>query len=185
VGIRIVPSSSQVAVAAAVAGWVTAACAPAPTPPARPAAAGPPAAIATAGAPGGGVTDIAALEAHLTAAGVALEPLGEQNMVYFDPPAHVYQIGPDNLEVHAFPHADLARLAAAGVAPDGRSITAPDGEVIAVQWLGAPHFYLSGPLLVIYVGGDAAVLDALSRALGPPFAGAGAAPGGLASPPSG
>ncbi len=56
---------------------------------------------------------------------------------------------------------------------DARRIR-PDGqpEGMDISWIAPPHWFLSGRVLVIYVGTDAAALDLLSELLGPQFAGA-------------
>jgi len=52
------------------------------------------------------------------------------------------------------------------VAPDGRSM-----GTAMVTWVASPHFYMSGTLIVLYVGDDAALQTLLEEALGPQFAG--------------
>ncbi len=39
------------------------------------------------------------------------------------------------------------------------------------MWVGPPHFYKSGRLIVLYVGQSSSLIEALNRALGPQFAG--------------
>jgi hypothetical protein len=62
---------------------------------------------------------------------------------------------------------------AAAAAADAHQIRA-DGSGTAttiVDWVAAPHFYLKGRVLVIYVGKDPAVLNLLTGVLGSQFAG--------------
>ena len=66
---------------------------------------------------------------------------------------------------------------AARVATDGQTIAREGKAPFKVKWLGAPHLYLSGPLLVVYVGSEPAIMHVLSLALGPQFAGPVAPPG--------
>ena len=40
-----------------------------------------------------------------------------------------------------------------------------------ISWVGAPHFFLKGRVMVLYVGNDRAVLSLLQSLLGPQFAG--------------
>ena len=70
-------------------------------------------------------------------------------------------------DVQSYEYADPAAAAAdAGqILPDGNTRTAMIG------WVGPPHFFRAGRLVVLYVGTDAALVDALTALLGPPFAG--------------
>ena len=50
----------------------------------------------------------------------------------------------------------------------------PDGSGTAttkISWVGPPHFFLKGRVMVLYVGSDPAVLTLLQSLLGPQFAG--------------
>ena len=91
-------------------------------------------------------------------------------------PGRIYDLGGgETLELHAYPDAAAAAQMAAGVAPDGGSVTDAAGERIAVVWMGTPHVFRSGPLIAVYVGNTPATLGAMVEALGPPFAGGAAA----------
>lgn len=168
--------------------------APTPPPPARPGAAAPgdpagtqaaspamptgglPAAASVAGTPMTGIdAEIGALAETLARAGIAVSYMGARPVDWFASPAEIFAVGDpgrgDTLEIHRHPDAEAARADAERVAPDGHSIIDPTGVKMAVLWGGTPHYYLKGPLLAIYVGSDPALLEALSAALGPPFAG--------------
>jgi len=154
-----------------------AACAPAPSPP-------PPVALATSTvrvitpqvgqAQPLGIADVAGLEAHLEASGVPLDYDQDTQLEYFTAPVRVYHIGggTDSLMAMTYESPAAALDAAARLAPDARSVVGLDGERIRIEWLGMPHVFVSGPLLVIYIGDDLAVRTALSTALGPQVAGA-------------
>lgn len=121
------------------------------------------------------VTEAAGLEAHLAARGIAAKFEVEQDLGYLGTPGRIYDLGGgETLEVHAYPDEAAAAQMAAGVSPDGASVTDEAGERIAVVWLGTPHFFRSGPLIAVYVGNTPVTLGALVEALGPPFAGAAA-----------
>ena len=62
-----------------------------------------------------------------------------------------------------------AERGAAKVALDGSSV----GMSLAKS-VGPPHFYIRGPLIVLYVGDDTAMKSLLEKVVGPQFAGAGA-----------
>ena len=53
-------------------------------------------------------------------------------------------------------------------------LVSPDGSGIGnkfVGWRETPHFYTRGRLIVVYLGDDEKMIDALQQALGPQFAG--------------
>ncbi|HXG49808.1 MAG TPA: hypothetical protein VNN77_00180 [candidate division Zixibacteria bacterium] len=72
----------------------------------------------------------------------------------------------EHVQVFEYPDARRANAEAALVSPDGRTVgtTKP-------HWLGPPHFFKKGRLIVLYVGDNDKVVETLSRALGRPFAG--------------
>lgn len=70
--------------------------------------------------------------------------------------------------VQAFEYASpaAAQADAARINPDG------SGTVTTlVSWVGRPHFYRTGPLLVLYVGSEGNVIGPLEAVLGQQFAG--------------
>jgi hypothetical protein len=151
------------AVAALGLASASAACAPAPTPP--PAAAPVP------------FADTASLVDQLAARGLALDPIGSSLYVWFDVPAATYGVGASSTEylyVHEYPAATAAAAAARRVSPDGTHVINAQNKDVLVQWMGDPHFYQNGRLLVVYVGRDPAVLARLADLVGPQFAGAAA-----------
>ncbi|MCB0216760.1 MAG: hypothetical protein H6648_09095 [Caldilineae bacterium] len=166
--------------AGALALLVAGGCAPAPTPPAAPIAPPVETRDAAAASEAGPVTEIAALESGLSESGIAFRFDAETELDYLPGLARVYQIGPgsDSLQVHAYPNLSEAEAAAALIGPDARWIDDPKdpGNPWYVDWKGRPQAYRSGPLLAIYIGQDARIETALKALLGPPFAGAKAAP---------
>lgn len=72
----------------------------------------------------------------------------------------------EHVQVFEYPSAAAAEAQAALVSPNGRTIAA-----VKPHWLGPPHFFRSGKLIVLYVGNDEQVLRALQARLGPAFAG--------------
>ena len=51
---------------------------------------------------------------------------------------------------------------------------APDGSSVGTSmpfWVGDPHFFKGGKLIVLYLGDDADILSALESVLGEQFAG--------------
>ncbi len=72
----------------------------------------------------------------------------------------------ENLQVYDYADASAAGAAAATVSKDGAQV---DGT--AMDWGADPHMYLAGHIIVVYIGSDQSVMDALSTVMGPQFAG--------------
>lgn len=112
------------------------------------------------------VTDLAGLLEALQAAGAAAEPVETLSQPFFGPEAQIVEVNGEQLQVFEFANEGAAEEAAATVSPDGTSV-----GTTMVMWVDTPHFYKSGELIVIYVGGDAELLSMLEGILGAPFAG--------------
>ncbi len=144
------------------------ACGPAPTPP-------PPEARLGNAVPTASATplahSVAELEAALAQRGVAFTGEGQQQLEFLEAPAWIYRRGEDSLEVHEFPTDEEASEAVARFSADGHVIGQADGSRTAVDWLGSPHVFAGGRLLVIYVGTDRQVLSVLEDIFGPQRAG--------------
>ncbi len=81
----------------------------------------------------------------------------------------------ERVETFEFASAEEADAAAEGVSATGSSIvtTMADGTGSAsmITWVAPPHFYKAEKLIVLYVGCDSDVIDALQETMGPQFAG--------------
>ncbi|MCS6845944.1 MAG: hypothetical protein NZ528_16745 [Caldilineales bacterium] len=129
-----------------------------PTAPPQPAATETPAATAT---------PLEALLADLAAAGLSVESTGARVVKpYLSVAGLVVRLNGQALQV--FEYSDEVALAAdvSGLAPDASSANG-----LPLAWRGTPHFWRRGPLLVLWVGDDPALLAALNRVLGPQIAG--------------
>ena len=69
-------------------------------------------------------------------------------------------------------YGDAAALEAeaAGISPGGSSI-ARDGKASMILWDTAPHFFRTETAIVLYVGESPTVIEALTKVMGPQFAG--------------
>lgn len=82
-----------------------------------------------------------------------------------------------NIQVWEYEDAAAADTEAALISPDGSSIKIPinnDEQIFKIcsyAWIAPPHFYKASNLIVLYVGDNQAVIDALETILGPQFAG--------------
>ena len=115
------------------------------------------------------VADEAGLVAALQATGATVE-LGEPVFQpFFDVEGRILRVNGADVQVFVYPDEAAAAADAARIAPDGSGLGPPTPALIT--WVAPPHWYWSGPLIVLYVGDDLAILDLLGRVLGPPFAG--------------
>lgn len=72
----------------------------------------------------------------------------------------------EDVQVFQYSNAAAMDAQAALVSLDGSAV-----GTTKLHWVGAPHFYKKGKLLVLYVGDHDKVLKALEAVLGPQFAG--------------
>ena len=116
---------------------------------------------------GGPVVDYVSLVDSLRAAGAAVDASGTVSQPFLAPLGQVLTVDGKDVQAFEFPSVEEADTVAATVSADGSSI----GTSI-VAWVAPPHFYMAGRLIVIYVGSDRDVIDALEAAMGSQFAGA-------------
>lgn len=117
--------------------------------------------------PGGASTD-AFIDA-LRAQGLSVSRNGtlDRSLTpYFTPQVQIVAVNGQDLQVYEYDSDAAAASDAANVSADGSTIGATH-----ITWAGVPHFYRNGRLIVLYVGGNNAVLQALEKELGPRFAG--------------
>ena len=79
---------------------------------------------------------------------------------------------PAEIQSYTYDDTDLRTDGVKAAEVDAEAI-GPDGSIRTMQisWTGTPHFFRRERVIVIYVGEDQAVLDYLTEALGPRFAG--------------
>lgn len=114
----------------------------------------------------GGVSDLDSLMEALRAAGATVEPGDTVEQPFFTASGHVIKINGADLQVFVYDTAEAMEAEAAQVAEDGGSV-----GTNMVAWIGPPHFYKLGSMIMLYVGEDQTVLDLLNKVLGPQFAG--------------
>ena len=95
---------------------------------------------------------------------------------YFAPQGQLLTVNGGSGETFEFASAEAADAAAEGVSASGDLISRVDSETgegfsIPILWAVPPHFYKAGKLIVLYVGCDGDVIDALQETMGPQFAG--------------
>ncbi len=85
---------------------------------------------------------------------------------FFSVPGRIVSINNESVQVFKFANASAAEGAAKRVAPDGMTIGNSKPS-----WMGPPHFFKSGKLIVLYVGANESVLKVLQTSLGSQIAG--------------
>jgi hypothetical protein len=119
---------------------------------------------------GTGPTDLAALTAALdtgaASAGPKTTPTGAIDQPFIPVQGQGLSLGDQDIQVYQLADTATASALAAAVSKDGKTI-----GTTTVDWVGQPHWYRSGKLVVLYVGDDAATQARLALVLGPPFAG--------------
>ena len=112
------------------------------------------------------VTDYGSLLDRLRAGGAIVEPEGEAEQPFLSVTGTMIKLDGEDVQVFQYPDAAAVEAQAARVSRDGSAVgtTKP-------HWIGPPHFYKRGRVLVLYVGDEEKVLKALEAALGRQFAG--------------
>lgn len=124
----------------------------------------PAASTPTPGSGAGMAQDKATLVAALQKSGLTVTEEGSVDQPFLSLRGVSLKAGSEFLQVFEYPDEAAAQKDVAKIAADG-SI-----QGYRIDWLGPPHFYRVGRMVVIYPGTDQAVLTALESALGKPFA---------------
>jgi hypothetical protein len=106
------------------------------------------------------------LLATLQAAGLEAAPGGDVTQDFFSVGGKVLVLNGEELQVFEYPTPEAAVADAGNVAADGSSVGAT-----MIDWISTPHFFHSGNAIVIYVGENQSVVQALQSLLGAQFAG--------------
>ena len=121
--------------------------------------------------------DAAGVVSALRQQGLRVGPERTLPQDLFAVPAKLYG---ERIQIYEYADATAAQQDAARVSSDGHDIsprpgwTGPPGVVPApthVDWIGPPHFFRSGRVIVLYVGSHRPTLRALRAVLGREFAG--------------
>jgi len=112
------------------------------------------------------VTDYASLIDNLHAAGIIVKPGGEVVQPFFSVQGKIIKVHGEDAQVFQYAHETETDAQSAQVSPDGSTV-----GTTKIHWIGPPHFFKRGKLLVLYVGDNNKVLKALESALGRQFAG--------------
>lgn len=102
----------------------------------------------------------------LQAAGATVEVADQVEQPFFAVPGQILRVNGEEVQVFVYNTAEAMEADATQVAADGGTI-----GTSSPSWMGPPHFYKLGQLLVVYVGENQDVMNLLSAVFGPQFAG--------------
>lgn len=115
--------------------------------------------------PRGEVSNLVGLVDALRAKGLTVEPAGPVSQPFFDVEGTRLQVDGTEVQVFEFADAAAAQATIAQLGPDGNPPT------MIIDWVGPPHFYQAGRIVVLYVGEEAQVIQALTEIVGRQVAG--------------
>jgi len=112
------------------------------------------------------IQDLNSLVAALQTAGMTVEPGGPIDQPFFKVQGQSLKVNGGDVQVYVYDSAQAMEADASQISADGSSI----GTNMA-DWIGTPHFFKTGNILVLYLGDDQTVLGLLNNILGSQFAG--------------
>jgi hypothetical protein len=107
---------------------------------------------------------LADLVAALQAAGAQVQEGNPLDQPFFSISGRILMVNGGEAQVFEFPDRLQREKASTRITIDGQP-----SPTVMIQWLDDPHFWGVGRLIVLYVGSDPAVLDALNGVLGEPL----------------
>ena len=122
------------------------------------------------------VTDYSSFLDYLHNSGAFIRDEGETGGgLFYDAEFRIVEVDGIPIQVYEYANAKAMEAEASCVSPDGFSITKDwgDGKAssIFVNWIGTPHFYKAGRIIVIYIGDNYSIVSILQNGLGKQFAG--------------
>ena len=114
----------------------------------------------------GPVTDYPSLIKSLRALGAGATAVGDVEQPFFSIKGVMVKVHGEDVQVFQYTNAAAADAEAAPISRDGMSV-----GTRKIFWVGQPHFYKQGRILILYVGDNAKVLKTLDAVLGAQFAG--------------
>ena len=114
----------------------------------------------------GPVTDQPSLIRALRAAGAGAEQAGDVDQPFLSIKGRMIRVHGEDVQVFQYANAATADVETAPISRDGTTV-----GTRKIHWIGSPHFYKKGRLVVLYVGDDDKVQRTLEAVLGPQFAG--------------
>jgi len=112
------------------------------------------------------VTDYPSLIKSLRALGAGATAVGDVEQPFFAIKGMMIKVHGEDVQVFQYANAAAADAEATPISRDGMAV-----GTRKIFWVGQPHFYKQGRLLVLYVGNNDKVLKTLEAVLGQKFAG--------------
>lgn len=112
------------------------------------------------------VTSYASLMTALRAAGATVDVGAPISQPFLSGAGQIMKVNGADVQAFEYRNSAAAEADAARINADGSGTA-----TTLVTWVGPPHFYRTGPLLVLYVGSQADVIRPLEAVLGQQFAG--------------
>jgi hypothetical protein len=121
------------------------------------------------------VTDYGTLLHHLRDSGALILQVEEiPRYDFFDIEGNRVKVNGSIIHVFEYVNAGAMESEASCVSADGFGITKERGDMgmhTEVNWVGPPHFYKAGRIIVIYIGDNDSTISLLENAMGKQFAG--------------
>ena len=114
----------------------------------------------------GAVTDYRSLVDRLRTSGAGATAAGDVEQPFLSIKGVMVKVHGEDVQVFQYPSVAEMETAAAPISRDGMAV-----GTRKIFWVGPPHFFKQGRLLVLYVGDNDKVLKALEAVLGRQFAG--------------
>ena len=115
---------------------------------------------------GGPVQDLASLIDHLSGNGFTVTPGESISQPFFSVKGQQTMVGTETIQIYEYANAQSMEADASKISPNGGSI-----GTSMMSWIGPPHFFKKGRILVLFIGSDRKTLDALTSAMRQQFAG--------------
>lgn len=112
------------------------------------------------------VTDYPGLIKGLRALGAGATAVGHVDQPFFSIAGRMIKVHGEDVQVFQYASAAAADAEAAPISRDGMTVGSRK-----IHWIGSPHFFKKGKLLVLYVGDNDKVLGSLQAVLVRQFAG--------------
>jgi len=125
------------------------------------------------------VTDYTSLIDNLLTAGLIVKARGDTAFPANSPDEPIFsgtgrriEVNSENISVLEYEDEVTAQTEAKFISPDGCAYTPENGNVIInISWIAPPHFFLSGKIIVLYIGENQTIIDLLESVMGTQFAG--------------
>lgn len=108
----------------------------------------------------------ASLMNDLQSAGMDVEMGDTVEQPFFAVNGRIIKVNNADVQIFEYQSAEEMEADAVQVSADGGSV-----GTSMISWMATPHFFKSGSVLVLYVGDDITILEALKNILGEQFAG--------------